>query len=65
MHLNEYFEYLLSDSNYIGEEMFVMWNFKKYELVFNYDLNEMHLYNKMHVKYKKMVEWIIGGLKQK
>jgi hypothetical protein len=30
-----------------------MWHFKKYELLFNYNLSAMHLYNKMHIGYKK------------
>ncbi|KAG9415386.1 hypothetical protein AC1031_008828 [Aphanomyces cochlioides] len=59
--LNEdYFEYLLGDPGYVGEEMFIMRRIGERELHSDVDMSSVRLYNKMHA-----VEWGIGGLKRK
>jgi len=65
VHRDNYFEYLLGDSIYMGEEMFVMRWLWRWKLVPWHDLKVMHAYNKMHVSYKVWVEWGIRGLKCK
>ncbi len=65
MHIDEYFEYLLKDPSYFGEEMFVMCQLGRHELSLAHDQNLANVYNKMHVGYKVRVEWGIWGLKRK
>jgi hypothetical protein len=65
VHTDEYFEYLLEDPSYFGEEMFVMCQLGRHELSFMHDQNLINVYNKMHVSYKVRVEWGIWGLKRK
>jgi hypothetical protein len=61
MHTNEYFEYILGDPSYLGEDMFVMCQFGRHELTLGHEQNEINAYNKMHVGYKVKMEWGIGG----
>jgi hypothetical protein len=65
VHKDNYFEYLLGDSSYTSEEMFVMCWLKRQKLALRHDLEAMYAYNKMHVRYKVWAEWGIGGLKRK
>ncbi len=65
MHGDEYFEYLLGNLGYIGEEMFITRRIGKHEIGLNADQNVIRAYNKMHVGYKMWVEWGIGELKRK
>jgi hypothetical protein len=37
MHINEYFEYLLGDPNYLGEDMFVICQLGRHELTPGHD----------------------------
>jgi hypothetical protein len=61
--MDAYFEYLLEDPNYMGEEMFVMWWVWEAQAYPLHDLDTWKTYNKMHTKYKIQMEWGIGGLK--
>jgi len=65
LHGDEYFEYLLGDPGYLGEEMFIMWRIGRCEIGLNVDQNAIKAYNKMCVGYKMQVEWGICGLKRK
>jgi hypothetical protein len=51
-HDNEYFEFLLGDLGYTGEEMFIMWKIGRQEITPNVDMDAVHADNKMHVGYK-------------
>ncbi len=44
---------LLGNLSSIGEEMFVMWHFKRCELTLGHDLHVMHAYN---IGYKMRIE---------
>ncbi len=59
----EYFEYLLGNLNYLGEEMFIICWLGRCELAPKHDLDVANDFDKMHVGYKIRVEWGIGGLK--
>jgi hypothetical protein len=65
MHTDEYFEYILKDPSYFGEEMFVMCFLGRHELFLTHDQNVVNVYKKMHVGYKVRVEGGIWGLKRK
>jgi len=65
VHRDNYFECLMGDPCYMGEEMFVMHQFGRQELAPCNDLQLVQLYNKMHVGYKVQVEWGIRGFKHK
>jgi len=65
MHGDDYFEYLLGDPSYMGEEMFIMQKIGWHELVLDDDHVVMRAYNKTHVGFKVQVERGIGGLKRK
>jgi hypothetical protein len=65
MYINEYFEYLLGDPSYLGEDMFVMCWLGRHELTPRHDQNAINVYNKMHVSYKVKMEWGIRGSKYK
>jgi len=62
---DEYFEYLLGDSNHLGEEMFIMRKIGKLEVGSNTNQYAVEAYNTMHMGYKVRMEWKIGGLKRK
>ena len=66
-HNDEYFEYLLGDPGYVGEDMFIMRRIGQRELAGAEDGDELaiHQYNKMHAGLRVRVEWGIGGLKRK
>jgi hypothetical protein len=55
MHKDDYFEYLLGDPSYMGEEIFVMRQLGRRELALRHDLEAMHAYNKTHVSYKVQI----------
>lgn len=65
MHKHDHFKYLFGDPGYMGEEMFVMQQLGKHEFASRHDLNVVHAYNNMHVRYKVQVEWGIKVLKWK
>ncbi len=65
LHGDEYFEYLLGDLGYVGEEMFIMRRIGRHEISPNANKDAIKTYNKMHVGYKVWVEWGIGELKRK
>ncbi len=62
LYTNEYFEYLLGDPSYFGGKMFIMHQFEKHKLALGHDVDEVSVFNKMHVNFKMRVEWGIGGL---
>jgi len=63
--MDDYFEYLLRDPNYMGEEMFIMKHVGRKELALNANQNAFKTFNKMNVNYHVKVEWGIGGLNGK
>lgn len=66
-HRDDYFEYLLGDPGYVGEEMFIMRRIDGREMDED-DQDQMtavHAYNAMHGGHRVRVEWGIGGLKRK
>ncbi len=65
LHGDEYFEYLLGDLGYLGEDMFIMKRIRRCEIGPNVDQDVIRTYNKMNVGYKVQMEWGIGGLKKK
>jgi hypothetical protein len=56
---DDYFEYLLSDPSYMGEEIFAMHQLGRQKLA------PRHHSEAMHVNYKVQIKWGIGGLKRK
>ncbi|KAG9399874.1 hypothetical protein AC1031_011295 [Aphanomyces cochlioides] len=62
---DSYFEYLLGDPGYVGEEMFIMRRVGTREFADHGHLSRIHLFNKMHAGVRIKVEWGIGGLKRK
>lgn len=60
--MDDYFEYLLNDPNYMGEEMFIMKHIGRKELTLNANQNAFKTYNKMNVSYHVEVEWGTGAL---
>lgn len=64
-HSDDYWEYLIGDPGYLGEEMFIMRRIGGREIPEGADMNPISLYNKVHAGYRVRVEWGIGGLKQK
>jgi hypothetical protein len=55
---DEYFEYLLGDSNHLGEEMFIMRKIGRLEVGSNINQYAIEAYNIMHVGYKVKMEMI-------
>jgi len=53
VHDDENFEYLLGDSSYLGENMFIMKRIGRCEINHNVDHDVIKAYNKMHLRYKK------------
>jgi hypothetical protein len=55
----------LGDSNYLGEEMFIMRKIGRLEV--GSDINQyiINTYNTMHVRYQMRMEWRIGDSKRK
>jgi hypothetical protein len=45
---NEYFEYILDDLGYMGEDMFVMHHIERHELVLRIHMDVIKTYDKMH-----------------
>jgi hypothetical protein len=52
LHGDEYFEYLLGDNGYLGEQMFIMKRIRMLEIGPNVDQDVIKAYNKMHVGYR-------------
>jgi hypothetical protein len=52
MHDDEYFEYLLGDPNYLGENMFIMKRIGRGEIGLNANQDAIRTDNKMHVGYR-------------
>ncbi len=52
MYDDEYFEYLLGDSNHLGEDMFIMRNIGRLEVGFDTNQYVIEAYNTIHVGYK-------------
>jgi hypothetical protein len=63
--VNQYFEYVLGDSGYVGTEMFIMRRIQGHEMDEGISEEVVNAWNKMHAGYRIQVEWGIGGLKQK
>ena len=63
--VNQYFEYVLGDSGYVGIEMFIMRQIQRHEMGEGISQEVVNTWNKMHAGYCIQVEWSIGGLKQK
>ncbi len=61
-HWDEYYEYLLGDLKYLGEEMFIIKRMWKQKLPLDVNHGAIQAYNKMHVGFKIQMEWGIGGL---
>jgi len=51
-HGDDYFEYLLGNLGYMGEETFIIQRIKQWELALNADHATMQAYNQMHVGFK-------------
>jgi hypothetical protein len=49
----------------MGEEMFIMWRIKRWELTLDVDHAIVRTYNKMYPSFKGQMEWGICGLKRK
>ena len=64
-HNDDYFEYLLGDPGYVGEEMFIMRRLGRREIPEDGDMEVIDAFNAMHAGYRVRVEWGIGGLKRK
>jgi len=64
-HSDEYFEYLLGDPGYVGEDMFIMRRIGRRETVEDGEMSVIDAFNSMHAGYRVQVEWGIGGLKRK
>ena len=66
-HTDNYFEFLLGDPGYVGEEMFIMRRFDRRDMVQlnSEELSAVEAYNAMHGGLRVKVEWGIGGLKRK
>lgn len=64
-HRDEYFEYLLGDPGYVGEEMFIMRRIGRREVPDEENLEVVDAFNAMHAGFRVRVEWGIGGLKRK
>jgi DDE superfamily endonuclease len=64
-HNDDYFEYVLGDPGYVGEEMFIMRRVGQRELPEDAQMEAVDIYNRMHVGFRVRVEWGIGGLKRK
>jgi hypothetical protein len=65
VHIDDYFEYLLGDPSYLGEDMFIMCMIGRCEIIFNVSMHIINAYNKMCVGHKIKVEWGIGGFEHK
>ncbi len=52
LHGDEYFEYLLGDPGYLGEEMFIMRRIGRCQIRLNANQDAIRAYNKMHVGYR-------------
>jgi hypothetical protein len=59
-HRDEYFEYLLGNMGYMGEEMFIMHMIRRQELPPNVDHDVVWAYKKMHARLKVQIEWGMG-----
>jgi hypothetical protein len=64
-HGDEYFEYLLRNLGYMGQEMFIIWRIGQQEFALDANHDVVQTYNKMHVGFKVQVEWGISGVKRK
>jgi len=67
-HNDDYFEFLLGDPGYVGEEMFIMRRIGRRE--HNIEMNGREIrafdaFNAMHAGFRVQVEWGIGSLKCK
>lgn len=62
IHAEGYFEYLLGDLGYLGDNVFSMWRFGDGDKLRDMDPKALITYNKMHANYRVLV-WGIGGLK--
>ncbi len=49
---DENFEYLLGDSSYLGEKMFIMKRTGRCKINLNVDHETINAYKKMHLRYK-------------
>lgn len=65
VHEDDYFEYLLGDPGYIGEDHFIMRRVGTLEIAPHANMSAIIAYNKMHAGFRVQVEWGIGGLKRK
>jgi hypothetical protein len=64
-HNDDYFEYVLGDPGYVGEEMFIMRRVGQRKLPEDAQMEAVDMYNRMHAGFRFRVEWGIGGLKRK
>ena len=64
-HDDVYFEYVLGDPGYMGEEMYIMRRIDKSETMADGDISVTDAFNAMHAGHRVKVEWGIGGLKRK
>lgn len=65
IHVQGYFEYLLGNLGYLGENVFIMRRFGNVDKPPDMDQEALISYNKMHGNYRVLVEWDIAGLKWK
>ena len=64
-HTDQYFEYLLGDPGYIGEEMFVMHRIRPRTVRPGQQMDAVDAFNAVHGGIRVRVEWGIGGMKRK
>lgn len=63
-HTEEYFEYVLGDPGYAGEDMFIMRRIASREIEPGSEA-VINAFNKKHAGLRIRVEWGIGGVKRK
>ena len=61
--MDQYFEYVLGDLEYIDIEMFIMLRIQGHEMDEGISQGVVDASKKMHASYLIQVEWSIGGLK--
>ena len=66
-HRDDYFEYLLGDPGYVGEDMFIMRRVGRREAVAfaDGDMSVIDVFNAVHAGCRVKIEWGIFGLKNK
>jgi len=64
-HDDDYFEYVLGDPGYAGEEMFIMHRIRPRVAQPDDSIEAIDAFNAVHAGLRVKVEWGIGGMKRK